>query len=248
MEYKGKYGNILLTDEEKRIDGRDPDELRPISMEVDILKRPDGSALVEMGKTKALAAAYGPSEVHPRHLAREDRAILRAYYRMTSFSVEERMSPKPSRREKEISKVATNALEPILFLERYPGMGLSVYGTILQADGGTRTAMINASSLALADAGVEMKDLVTSVAAGVLGETPVLDFNGVEDQGGTADIPIAYLPTKDKISLVQMDGRILPPLFSDCLSLAIKGAKRIYKKQKEALKRKYQVVREELTE
>lgn len=245
-EVVGKDGTVLFTKDGKRKDGREWNELRPLSMEVSILDSPDGSALVEMGKTKAIAAAYGPSEVHPRHLAREDRAILQTFYRMTPFSVGERRAPKPSRREKEISRVVSNALQPVLFLERFPGMGISVYGLIIQADGGTRTAVINAASLALADAGVGMKDLVSSVAAGVVGEQPILDLNGIEDQTGHADVPIAYIPTKDQITLMQMDGRIPPRLFDECFELAIKGAKTIYKKQKDTLKKKYKRVRKEV--
>lgn len=242
----GSYDKVLLTEDGKRNDGRSPDELRPLAMETGILERPDGSAIMEMGKTKAIAAAYGPSEVHPRHLARDDRAILRAFYRMVPFSVGERRAPKPSRREKEISRVVGNALQPVIHLDRYPGMGISVYGIILQADGGTRTAMLNASSLALADAGVPMFDLVASVATGVIGEIPVLDLNGIEDQGGNADIPIAYIPTRDEISLLQMDGRISSQVFDECLELALKGAKSIYKKQKKALKKKYERIRTEI--
>lgn len=236
-------GSVLLTEEGKRNDGRALNELRPLSMEVGLLERPDGSALVEMGGTKAIASAYGPSEVHPRHIAREDRAILRAFYRMAPFSVGERRSPKPSRREKEISTVVSNALEPIVFLDRFPGMGISVYTLIVQADGGTRTAMVNAASLALADAGVPMSGLASSVAAGVIEGHPILDLNGIEDQKGDADIPIVYLPTREKITLMQMDGQISSSTFDECLDLAIKGVKRIYKKQKETLKEKYKEVR-----
>ncbi|MEM2725753.1 MAG: exosome complex exonuclease Rrp41, partial [Candidatus Bathyarchaeia archaeon] len=68
-------GKIRLIDENGlRVDGRRPDELRPIKMEVGVLSNADGSAYIEQGKSKILAAVYGPREVHPRHLALPDRA------------------------------------------------------------------------------------------------------------------------------------------------------------------------------
>ncbi|MCX8171676.1 MAG: exosome complex exonuclease Rrp41, partial [Candidatus Bathyarchaeota archaeon] len=71
-------GKIRLIDEKGlRVDGRKPNELRPIKMEVGVLSNADGSAYIEQGKNKILAAVYGPREVHPRHLALPDRALLR---------------------------------------------------------------------------------------------------------------------------------------------------------------------------
>ncbi len=73
-----------------RNDGRKPNELRPIKMDVGILKNADGSAYIEMGKNKIIAAVYGPKEVHPRHLVRPDRAIVKCRYHMASFSTDTR--------------------------------------------------------------------------------------------------------------------------------------------------------------
>ena len=78
----------LISDEGTRIDGRKFDELRPIHMEIGVLKTADGSAYMEQGRNKIIVAVYGPRELHPRHLALPDRARVRCTYRMTSFSVE----------------------------------------------------------------------------------------------------------------------------------------------------------------
>ncbi len=69
-----------------RTDNRKYDELRPVSMEMGLLTKADGSALINMGKNKILVAVYGPREVHPRHLARQDAAVLRVLYRMATFA------------------------------------------------------------------------------------------------------------------------------------------------------------------
>src|SRR3972149_10006018 len=158
---------IKLIDENGlRVDGRRLDELRPIKMEVGVLDKADGSAYVEHGKNRIIAAIYGPREAHPKHIALADRAVIKCRYHMAPFSVEERKSPAPSRRELELSKVIRESLEPTIFLEYYPRTSIDLFIEVLQADGGTRCAGITAAALALADAGIPMRDLVSACAAG----------------------------------------------------------------------------------
>lgn len=207
-----------------RLDGRKPNELRPIKIEVGVLSNADGSAYIEQGKNKILAAIYGPKEVHPKHLALPDRMILRCRYHMAPFSVQERKSPAPSRREIELSKVIREALEPAIFLEYYPRTAIDVFVEVLQADGGTRCASITAASLALADAGIPMKDLVAACAAGKVDDTIVLDLMDTEDKIGAADVPVALMPNLDAITLLQMDGTLSLEEFEQAVNLALEGS------------------------
>ena len=78
-----------------RLDGRKRIDLRPISLSVGIVPNADGSAYIEQGNNKILVAVYGPKELHPKHLARSDRTVLRCRYHMAPFSVQERKSPAP---------------------------------------------------------------------------------------------------------------------------------------------------------
>jgi exosome complex component RRP41 len=227
-----------------RGDGRKADELRPLRLQVGVLPNADGSAYIEHGKNKILAAAFGPREMHPKHLAQADRMVLRCRYHMAPFSVQERKSPAPSRREVELSKVIKESLEPALFLELYPRTGVDVFVEVLQADGGTRCASITAAALAIADAGVPMRDLVVACAAGKVEDTVVLDLYDAEDKLGSADVPVAYMPNLNAITLLQMDGILTPDEFEKAVSIAIDGCKKIYTMQKEALKTKYMVVKE----
>ena len=227
-----------------RLDGRKPGELRSIQMEVGILSNADGSAYIQHGKNKILAGVYGPRELHPKHLALPDRTVLRCRYHMAPFSVQERKSPAPSRRELELSKVITESLEPSIFLEYYPRTGIDVYVEVLQADGGTRCASITAASLALADAGIPMRDLVAACAAGKIDDTVVLDLMDTEDKIGEADVPVAFMPNLNAITLLQMDGILTLEEFEKALNLALKGCGKIYTLQKEALKAKYASVKE----
>ena len=234
----------LINKKGLRLDGRKPEELRSTKIEVGILPNADGSAYIQQGKNKILAGVYGPRELHPKHLALPDRTVLRCRYHMAPFSVQERKSPAPSRREVEISKVIRQALEPSIFIEYYPRTSIDVYIEVLQADGGTRCASVTVASLALADAGIPMKDLVTSCAAGKVDDTIVLDLMDTEDKKGDADVPVALMPNINAITLLQMDGILTFKEFEKAVNLALKGCRNIYTLQKEALKAKYVSVEE----
>ena len=238
----------LVDKNDVRLDGRKLNELRPVKIEVGVLANADGSAYIEQGKNKILAAVYGPKEVHPRHLALPDRAVLRCRYHMAPFSVDERKSPAPSRREVELSKVIREALEPSIFVEYYPRTSIDIFIEVLQADGGTRCAGITTASLALADAGIPMRDLGAACAAGKVEGRLVLDLMDKEDKVGEADVPLALMPNLNAITLLQMDGSLTIEEFEKTINLALEGCKQLYTLQKEALKSKYVDVKEAVEE
>ncbi|TLY11100.1 MAG: exosome complex exonuclease Rrp41, partial [Thaumarchaeota archaeon] len=206
METKKK----LISDAGVRTDGRRWNEPRPIRMEVGQLKNADGSAYIEFGKNKIVAAVYGPKEVHPKHMVLPDRALIRCRYHMAPFSVDERKNPAPSRREIEISKVIREALEPALIAEDYPRAAIQIFVEVLQSDGGSRVAGITASSLALSDAGINMRDLVVGCSSGIVDGQVVLDLNDTEDKEGSGDMPVAFMPNLNQVTLLQVDGIYTP--------------------------------------
>ncbi|AFL67284.1 exosome complex exonuclease Rrp41 [Desulfurococcus amylolyticus] len=239
-------GKPVLIRDGLRIDGRKPEELRPVRIALGVLKNANGSALVEYGNTKALAAVYGPREALPKHISLPDRAILRVRYHMAPFSTTERKSPAPSRREIELSKVIREALESVVFTSQFPRASIDVFIEILQADGGTRTTGLTAASLALADAGIPMRDLVIGVAVGKVDGVLVLDINELEDKYGEADLPVGIMPNTGEIVLLQLNGVLTPGEFKQALDMAYKGVEQIYKTAKEAMYRKYYKIFEEV--
>ena len=222
-----------------RIDGRKPDEIRPIKIEAGVLYRADGSCYLEWGGNKVLAAVYGPREAIPRHIQDPTKALVNARYNMASFSVKERKRPGPDRRSTEISKVTSEALENVIFTELFPRTTIDVNIEVLDAEAGTRCAGITAAAVALADAGIPMRDIPVACAAGKVDGVVVLDLSAEEDQQGDADLPIAIAPRSEEILLLQMDGHLTYKEFEEALELALKGAKYVSKLQKEALMKKY---------
>ena len=235
----------LLREDGLRHDGRRPDELRSIRMQVGVLNKASGSALVEYGATKVLAAVHGPREIPQRHLLLPNRAILRCRYHMLTFSTHERKSPAPSRREIELSKVIREALEPVVMAEMFPRTAIDVFIEVINADGGTRTASVTAASLALADAGIPMRDLVVGVAVGKVDGVLVLDIDEAEDMYGEADMPVAVAPSLGLVTLLQLNGVLTREEFGEALKLALRGAQVIYNMAREALKSRYLEVKVE---
>lgn len=224
----------------KRHTGRALDELRPMIAKVGIIPNADGSALFTFGKTVAIAAVYGPRQLHPQHMQDPATGILRVNYDLLSFSVSDRKKPGPSRRSQEISKMTEWALSPVLDLKDFPNTVIDVQIYILQADAGTRTAGINAASLALAHAGIPMKNLICSVAIGKQDHVLIADLDkeeeDFEDGEGATDFPIAKIANTDQFTLIQMDGKIQPERVKEVLALANKCCDQIYEVQKKALK------------
>ncbi|MBI4258440.1 MAG: exosome complex exonuclease Rrp41 [Thaumarchaeota archaeon] len=229
----------LINEQGLRVDGRRFDQLRPFKLEVGVLRNADGSAYIEMGKNKIMAAVYGPKEVHPKHQTLPDRCLLRCRYHMSPFSVDTRKNPAPSRREIEISKILREALEPALILGDYPRTAIDVYLEVLQSDGGSRCAGLTAAALALADAGINMRDLVVACAAGKLGGQIVLDLSDVEDKEGDADLPVAIMPNLNQVTLLQLDGMMTGEEFKTAFEMALQGCKTLYDAQKATLISKY---------
>ncbi|MFH1209797.1 MAG: exosome complex exonuclease Rrp41 [archaeon] len=219
-----------------RINGRKNDEMREMEARVGIIKRADGSAYFRIGETIAVAAVYGPRELHPKFLQDPEKGILRCNYDMMSFSVPERKRPGPSRRSVEISLVTEKSLLPVLDLRQFPNAVVDVFIQIVQANSGTRCAGITAASMALAHAGIPMHDLVSAVSVGRINNEIVIDLDKEEeDTENATDIPLAFTGRKKEITLLQLDGDVNKEELMKGIELAKKGCEKINEIQRKAL-------------
>lgn len=227
----------------KRTDGRAFNELRPLKIEVGVIKNAEGSAYLEWGNNKVIAAVYGPKEAQPKHSQDPDRAVIKCRYMMAPFSsLEEHGRSGPNRRAIEISKVTKEVFENVILIDKFPGTEINLYVDVLQSDGGTRAAGITAAAVALASSGIPMKDIPYSVSAGKAGDEILLDLNKLEDNYSDADMPIAIAPRSGEVLLMQMDGTLTKEEFNKAVAMVIEAGKTITKVQREALEAKYKQV------
>jgi exosome complex component RRP41 len=225
----------------KRIDGRGPEELRNIRIEAGVIPEADGSAFIEWGGNKILCGVHGPRECIPRHEASPYKSVLKCRYMMSPFaSLEEHGRSGPSRRGTELSKVIREAFENVVLLEQFPNTQIDVFIDVLQANGGTRTASLTAAAVALANAGIPMKDMVTAVAVGKADDVLITDLSKYEDNLGQSDIPVAFSQQDGKILLFQMDGLMTKDELNKALDMAAEASKEVYKHQSDALRKYYE--------
>jgi len=198
--------------ERKRIDGRGPDEIRPLSAEVSVLPRTHGSGLFQRGETQVLSVvtlgAPTLEQLIESPEGEEAKRYLHHYY-MPPYSVGEvgRMAF-PSRREIGHGALAEKALEPVLPSEKEFPYTIRVVSEVLSSNGSTSMASVCGSTLALMDAGVPIKAPVAGVAMGLVSLSEqnyviLTDIMGVEDFAGEMDFKVAG--TGEGVTAIQLD-------------------------------------------
>lgn len=228
----------------KRVDGRNPTDLRPIEAKAGVIKNAEGSGYFKIGKTWAYATVYGPKEIVPRFMMRPDKGILKVNYNMMPFSGQgERVRPGPNRRAKELSMVSEKALASVLDLTKFKNSGVEIFIELPQTDAGSRCAGICAASIALADAGFIMKDMVSAVAVGRVNGKIVVDLSYEEEsdegEGGAVDTAMAMIPSTEEITLLQMDGQVTKEELLEAIEMGKDACRRIAEIQRQAIRDKY---------
>ncbi|XP_076472999.1 exosome complex component MTR3-like [Babylonia areolata] len=196
----------------KRADGRAQKDHRPIYLKAGLLSQAKGSALGEFGQTKVVCAVYGPREV-PR---REDFSIqgqINCDVKFAPFSCRVRRQHVQDGQEKDLSAQLLEAVEPAVRLDTFPKSQVDIYVTVLENDGGVLSAAITCACLALADAGIEMYDLVVGCSARLHGDTVLMDPSEKEERLKTAsgqkpggELTVAFMPSLRQVSAICFHG------------------------------------------
>jgi ribonuclease PH len=226
-----------------RADGRLPDQLRPISIDVDVQRNPAGSTMVGFGDTRVLCAA-SYEEGAPRF--RERKGWVTAEYAMLPGSTSDRARRErngPGGRSKEIERLIGRSLRAVVDLDALPDATLTVDCDVLEADGGTRTAAITGGWVALARAlrklgwEEQLTGQVAAISVGVIDGAPVLDLPYVEDV--RAEVDMNVVATADG-RLVEVQGTAEGAPFDRAaldrmLDLALQGCEELFAIQRRAL-------------
>jgi ribonuclease PH len=228
-------------------EGRRPDQLRPVEIELDYLEQPMGSALYSQGKTKVLCTASLDEGV-PRWLRDSGRGWLTAEYSLLPASTGERTQREASAgkqkgRTVEIQRLIGRAIRSVLDFEALGERTLWLDCDVLQADGGTRCASISgayvAAARALGKAGLSrvLPDSVAAVSLGIVGGELLLDLDYVEDSGAEVDLNVV-MTGSERLVEVQATAERAPfdrDQLDELLDLAAKGIAEIREAQKAAL-------------
>jgi len=220
----------LVLKANRRIDGRQFDEIRPITCEVGFLPRPHGSALFTRGETQVLGVltlGSGQDEQRVETLSGEEFRPFMLHYNFPPFSVgEARRLGGPSRRDIGHGGLSTRALEKVLPDKEDFDYTIRVVSEVLESNGSSSMGTVCAGTMAMMDGGVPIKAPVAGIAMGLVkGDDKVAvlsDILGDEDHTGDMDFKVAG--TKDGITAVQMDIKIRE-LSRDIMQKALEQAR-----------------------
>ena len=204
----------MILEQNKRLDGRKPDEIRPITCEIGLLPRTHGSALFTRGQTQALAVTTLGTKIDEQKMDALEGEFFKSYmlhYNFPPFCVGEvRPIRGTSRREVGHGNLAERALKNIIPGDSIFPYTIRVVSDVLESNGSSSMATVCAGSLSLMDAGVPVKDAVAGIAMGLVKEGDrvaiLSDILGDEDHLGDMDFKVAG--TSKGITSFQMDIKI----------------------------------------
>ncbi|XP_029991433.1 exosome complex component MTR3 [Sphaeramia orbicularis] len=227
-----------------RADGRQRDQLdvRPVFVRCGLVSQAKGSAYIEAGNTKLMCCVYGPRETKRKDETDMKCGRLTADMRFAPFSCPERGSWIQSSQDKDFSLMLLESLQPAVCLHKYPRSQIEVNVMVLENSGSVLAHAITCASLALADAGIEMYDLVLGCSIRQDGASYVVDPTYVEEnscgsaseenQGG---LTVAFLPSLNQISGLQSDGEMTKESLTDGIRTCIEGCYKLYPVVQQAL-------------
>ena len=225
----------FLSPEGFRLDGRRASEIRNLQCRLGGVLQADGSACVEMGNTKVLASVQGPHEAARRNVTAQDRAVITCEVCTMPYATGEHKSvAHGDRGATEIAAAVRRIFESVVQAQLYPRSQIDVSIVILQNDGGIRAAAVNATTLALIDAGIALEDFVCSCSAGLIHGTLLLDMNAQEDGAG-AELCVGILPSIERVSYVQLESKVPLSATEEVVSYAMQGCTQVYSIMRDAV-------------
>jgi len=240
-----KDNKTLIDKGGDRCDGRRPEQIRPMFVKTGVVSQAKGSSYVEMSNTKIICAVYGPREV----TRREDFSMqgqLNCELKFATFSsCRKRRGHQADAEERDMSDVLLQTMEPAVMLEKFPKARMDVFVTVLQEDGSALAGAICAASAALADAAIDMYDLVAGCSLRQSGSLSLLDpcyqeeyqpKNSCkdEDDGG---MTVGLMPSLNQVTAFVQRGHMNISTVSSGFNSCMEGCQRIYPVIQDALTR-----------
>ncbi len=201
-----------------RVDGRQPDQLRPMNITAGFIPHAEGSVLIEIGRTRVICTA-SVEETVPAFLKGSNKGWITSEYSMipratTTRTTRESSIGKKSGRTQEIQRLIGRSMRAAVELERLGERQIWIDCDVIEADGGTRTASITGAFIALSLAVKKLiasnkitqnpiRSHVAAVSVGIVGGVPMLDLNYVEDSGADVDFNVVMT---DRDEFVEVQG------------------------------------------
>ncbi|CAN9499458.1 unnamed protein product [Ophioblennius macclurei] len=227
-----------------RADGRQRDQVdvRPVFVRCGLVSQAKGSAYIEAGDTKIMCCVYGPRETERKDETDMKCGRLTTDMRFAPFSCPERGSWIQGSQDKDFSLMLHESLQPAVCLHKYPRSQIEVNVMVLENSGSVLAHAVTCASLALADAGIEMYDLVLSCSIRQDGNSYMADPSYVEENYSSSvsgdnqgRLTVAFLPSLNQISGLQSDGEMTEETLTAGIRACIEGCYKLYPVVQQAL-------------
>jgi len=218
----------MLSAEGRRQDGRTPEAIRPIFLKTGLINQANGSAYIELDKTKVVCAVYGPRQT--KRPIFTGLARLNCELKFATFSCAKRRGHQRDVQERDLSNILRQALAPSLRLELLPKSTIDVFCTVLENDGTDSciSAAITAASVALADAGIEMVDLVAGGSAAYYDDQIFMDITSAEEPHKTASLFVSYMPSLNETTHMLQIGEVESSLTVQAVEQCVDACSKVY--------------------
>lgn len=228
----------FLTPEGYRIDGRKAEEIRHLQCRIGGLSsKADGSAMVQLGCTKVVSYVYGPSE-SSRYPSHPERAEVHCTFSSAAFRGSVRRSRRFADRQS-IANASTirDVFVSVILTEKHPKSHIHIFICVLEDDGGVLPTAINATTLALIDAGIPLRDFVSSASVGLLGQSnPLVDINDTESSSAGAELSLAIHSRTEETTSLNLDSKIPIDQFDEMHRLAVVACREIARMMKNSVR------------
>ncbi|KAK2411590.1 3'-5'-exoribonuclease family protein [Trifolium repens] len=222
----------LFKEDSTRPDGREFHQCRPAFFRTGAVNAASGSAYAEFGNTKVIVSVFGPRE-SKKAMMYSDTGRLNCNVSYTTFA-----TPVIGQGSdhKEYSSILHKALEGAIILESFPKTTVDVFALVLQSSGSDLPVVISCASLALADAGILMYDLVASVSVSCLGKNLVIDPISEEENSQDGSLMITCLPSRYEITQLTVTGEWSTPKINEGMQLCLDACAKLAKIMRSCLK------------
>eukprot|EP01083_Nonionella_stella_P073791 199761_1 len=216
-----------------RSDSRKSNEIRPIFLRTKMVSQAAGSAYIEMNNTKVIAAVYGPR--HNSKTSVGERGRLTCDFKYAPFASANRRKRGQGPDERCASKWLREALAPCVMMHKYPKSIVEVFVIVLEADGGELAAATMCSSLALAEAKVEMCDLVVANQVALRDSQIMMDPTLEEHTSSDACLTLSYAPNSKEVTNIEQSGFVKQEQLQEMYKICTQGCVSLHKLVKNCL-------------
>ncbi|OAF66506.1 hypothetical protein A3Q56_05768 [Intoshia linei] len=221
----------VINDFSYRQDGRKADEFRQIDAKIGTLSQPDGSATWSQGNCKLLVAVYGPRECRSNRGSYKDKASVKCEYRRpVSVFSEKKKRNRSDRMSNDNELYIKHLFESVLLTNLYPASQIEIIVEVMQSDGSELTMAINAICLALIDATIPMKDVVSAVTVGYANNELFVNPTQTELYASDMILEFAMLITSETVMHLHMTGTTDCSKLQNIMNYASKKCLEMYEK------------------